>query len=172
MAQMKRILMFLGICSLCGCELFRAVFGHGRHPLSFKRTPYTGNVAIHGAYYSKKTHYNKMLSIFWLYQNGVVLAKATYCPYNVDSALAQMLLPLYQQQNKEVPYWWGVYKIEGDSLWIDTWMSGDMDYPTYLYRGNVLNDTTLFVANHSPKPDTFCFRAMPVKPDSTNPFID
>lgn len=163
---MKKILILLLICSVFSCELSRAVFGHGRHPLSIKRIPYIGNVATHGAYY------NKDLAIFCLYRNGVFLTNGTGSHVGIDSTFAEMLLYSSKQYYQAVPYWWGVYKIEGDSLWIEKWTSGDMDYPTYLYRGKVINDTTLFIDNYPTGPDTFRFRAMPVKPDSTNPFID
>lgn len=163
---MKKILISLLVCLVFSCELSRAVFGHGRHPLSFKRTPYTGNVATNGAYC------NKNLALFCLYRNGVFLTNGTGSHIGIDSTFAQMLLYSSQQYYQRVPYWWGVYKIEGDSLWMDGWMSGDMDYPTYLYCGKVINDTTLFIYNYPTGPDTFRFRAMPVKPDSTNRFID
>lgn len=125
---------------------------------------------LEGLYYNKpqKAH-------FFLYRNGVFLDGGTGFNGSVNE-----LIQFYSQKEihrtiYELPYRWGVFKIENDEIVIEKWVSGDAfgRYTTTKFDGVIINDTTLML-NHPAEAigvDTFYFHKFSPKPDSMNKFI-
>ena len=156
--------------TVVGCNYY------ARFPLTMKRENYNGNqLDINGMYLNKHTTGSGSL---FLYRNGVILYG--FCLNFDDYDKSQIVDYLQSIKGKENPcnkvaYAWGIYKIEGSKMIIETWMSGDMfnKYRTMKFYGEVVNDSTIYLDNLYGKGRyDFQFVALPIKPDSTNRFID
>lgn len=121
----------------------------------------------------------------FLYENGVV-----YHGFNnkfeigMDSVDRKFLSTSFKSSNsyeRNVRYIWGLYQTKGDSIMIERYVVpifGER-YQTYIQRGVIINNKQFvmthvyFVKEGREKSirDTFNFRPLPVKPDSTNNFI-
>jgi hypothetical protein len=141
--------------------------------LKTNRVPYIGNaLRLEGLYYTKDYK-----STFFLYRNGILQAACINdaipaIPDKFNCSLKSDMVA----SAKKVPYFWGIYRIEHDSIRIETWGTiADCTYDTFLRQGKILNDSTFLmvgmVDRNSMVPDTFHFVAFSPKPDSTNKFI-
>lgn len=140
--------------------------------LQTARQDYSGTeLRLDGIFYNKpgKAH-------FFLYQNGVFYDGGT----GFNGSVSEMLKFYSQQDNYrtayELPYSWGVFKIENNEILIEKWVSGDAfgGYSTSKFNGVIINDTTLLL-NHPAEmigTDTFYFHKLFSKPDSTQIFIE
>lgn len=139
--------------------------------LQIERKNYSGaNLRIDGVYYN-----NHQKAHFFLYRDGVFFDGGTGFNGSINE-----LIKFYSQKENyrtayELPYRWGVFKIENDEILIEKWVSGDAfgRYITSKFSGVIINDTTLLL-NHPAEvigTDTFYFHKFSPKPDSTNTFI-
>jgi hypothetical protein len=165
---MKNSITFFILFSLIGCDKLCDI-----PPLKTNRVRYIGNaLRLDGLYYTKDFKSN-----FFLYRNGILkgvcvddainaIPNKFKCSLNADIIAGA----------QKVPYFWGVYLIEQDSIRIETWGTiADCSYDTFQRKGKILNDTTFLIAGmvnrNSTIQDTFYFAAFSPKPDSTNKFI-
>lgn len=142
-----------------------------RDSLRITRQDYSGTkLRMDGIFYNEpeKAH-------FFLYRNGVFFDGGA-----VFNGSVSELLNFYAQKENyktayELPYAWGIVRIENNKIIIAKWVSGDAfgRYTTTRFDGVIINDTTLLL-NFPTKTigaDTFYFHKFSHKPDSTNKFI-
>jgi len=139
--------------------------------LQIERENYSGtNLRIDGVFYN-----NPQKAHFFLYRDGVFFDGGT----GFNGSISDLIKFYSKKENYktayELPYAWGVFKIDNDEILIEKWVSGDAfgRYTTSKFSGVIINDTTLLL-NHPAAvigTDTFYFHKFLPKPDSTNTFI-
>jgi len=191
----KQIISALSIITLViiGCE--------GFEPLPFQRENYIGNnLKTDGYYYffsNKNDETNdgtKYYEAFMLFRNGVyVLVTSGSYSIKLDSIsrLKQVDKDVKNRVDKQNNFInlnpnWGIFKINGQSIQIKRWLSGNgQDYPIQTLKGTIINDSTINIfqkigdessSKNSKKKtyivdETYHFRQFSPKPDSTNKFI-
>jgi hypothetical protein len=116
-----------------------------------------------------------------LYKNGVIMR-----PGSTDSSdeLIQQFLDEKVSGIEKVRYSWGVFFINGTEITIENWPPTFMGCsPKELTTGQILNDTTFVLTKQVTKNnkgkvqrewtmnETYHFRKLTVKPDSTNEIV-
>ncbi|MDZ7876045.1 MAG: hypothetical protein U5L45_00160 [Saprospiraceae bacterium] len=124
---------------------------------------------MQGVYYGKKKFLN-----YIFYKNGVVLGGASFSreSSNIDSLVAYWTDKKQYTYNYNIPYAWGLFKINNDKMNGAQWRGqGINSYGVTKFSAKILNDTTMLLLHPSYGIDTFYFHYLAVKPDSTNSFI-
>jgi len=142
-------------------------------PLKIQREDNISNkIRLDGIYVSsKKINNSERTGVQVFYGNGVLLH---FGDNRIPSDCINYWKEYLNNKNNnynDVPYWWGIYQIRGDSLLFESWYSTDYYYPTISYSGKVIDDTTIIINYESSILDTFKFVEFSPKPDSTNKFI-
>jgi hypothetical protein len=169
-------------------------------PLSLNKQDYRGNnLKTDGYYYIFKdkeegfTLKEKKYNTFFIYRNGIYfggkgLSSPTFDISNLDSLdLSVKKKVINVVKYEPLQYEWGVFKVNGSEIVIERWVtaSGGGIYPTQILKGEIKNDTTInfhtlvgaHPVNYNRKKkilkidETYHFRQMSPKPDSTNKFI-
>jgi hypothetical protein len=116
---------------------------------------------------------------YFFYQNGVVIEYSSYKPEDslkIENTMRDAEILAKIKGNKDR---WGVYRIEGNNIFMEKWYPSDRPLDAFLKTGTILNDST-FVFDTSSEPDgskketineTYRFKKFSPKPDSTNLFI-
>ncbi len=119
-------------------------------------------------------------NIYLFYQNGIFSNANSYNLSDAESGNVTINFPDLKYQHKGD---WGVYKIDGDNIEIEYWVSRSCGGVGLLYQiGTVLNDTTFKITywKHTVSGNTereenidamFRFQEYSPKPDSTIKFI-
>jgi len=138
--------------------------------LTIERQNYSGsNLRIDGVYYNEpdKAH-------FFLYRNGVFFSGGS----GFSGSISKFKKFYSQKENYssgiDLPYRWGVFKIENNEVLIEHWVAGEsIKIRTNKFSCIIINDTTLLLDHpaESIGLDTFYFYQFSPKPDSTNNFI-
>ena len=138
-----------------------------------RETNISNKLNLQGYYYAEITRETDWgtKSIFYrvyvLYSNGVI-------NYNtVEVSNIERIPPLileYQVKYPNIPSSWGVYKIKNNDIMVDKWYPGGFA-PSIIMKGSILNDTTFMLQLDKHTIDTYHFKYMSPKPDSTNQFI-
>ena len=142
--------------------------GCGKQKFELKRQDYTANnFRIDGFYYNENVRY-----IYFFYKNGVIM----HSGYMENQSISDIekYFNSYENYKKmyEVPYYWGVFIVEGKTIKLERWISSDGGgYPNLRFNGTVVNDTTLLIDKPSGT-NTYNFHQFSPKPDSTNKFIE
>jgi hypothetical protein len=148
---------------------------YGREPLIMTRENYNGSqLKINGMYLNQRGNH---LGRLFFYNNGVIING--FC-FDFDYRNSQKSEEYFKSIAGKSPcndivYAWGLYQIKGNDITIETWLSGEIfdKYRTKTSYGKILNDTTFYVDKYYTKGfDTFRFISLPMKPDSTNRFIN
>jgi hypothetical protein len=167
---------YLYLCSLLSLPLCKSM-----DPMAFKREDYLdNNLKVHGYFYAPyQDSYYQGYVVFFLYRNGV------YKHEGLSPGIKSLdeLDDRKRGASADIPWGWGLYKIEGDAILIERRVSG-FEYPTQVLIGRIANDSTIvfhtqfgdYRANHKDKPvsinETFRFRPFAPKPDSTTKFVE
>lgn len=136
--------------------------------LGIKQNPIKpGILKTHGLYYNKPDYWH-----FALYENGVINMDAGVIEKNIEYVIKIFQDTTYRVPNQKTPYFWGLYEVRGDSIYIAHWESREWAaYGVTKYEGIVLNDTTLLLNHPVVGLDTFYFHYLTFKPDSLNKFF-
>lgn len=144
-------------------------------PLTLQKRDYRLNNLKTQGYFIKCD--NEYCYPFYLFKNGVYLSCGAVRSKDkrlIDSTITDFK---FIESLKNIQYGWGVFKVSANNISIEEWLPGNGGpYPTQLYNGTILNDSTIFIAGlrgtkYQDKLDTFRFRYLEMKPDSTNAFI-
>jgi hypothetical protein len=146
---------------------------YSREPLKMAREDNLGERLKINGVYRYYDNARKIESNIFLYRNGIILqGSCADIAYKSDEQIIAYLTSLQHNPCLDIVYAWGVYKIEGSKIKIETWMSDPYKYYSKMADGNIIDDTMFCIDNwHTKGCDTFRFRYLPVKPDSTNQFI-
>jgi hypothetical protein len=178
---LKLLLLGLFLASLSRCRSFE--------PLSLERKNFTGsNLKQNGYYYTIR---DDTYNTFFLYKNGIYhggagvgkIESGNLVLENLDKNVREVGLIKEQYPSQ---YHWGVFNVSGSEIMIERWLSGSGGaYPTEILTGEIVNDTTIHFSGRIGRggnsggrkkavykiDETYHFRALDYKPDSTNRFI-
>jgi hypothetical protein len=141
----------------------------------------SGKLRLDGYYYGDISGVNaEYPNIYLFYQNGIFSNANSYSLSDAEAGNVTLNFPELKYQHKGD---WGVYKIDGNNIEIEYWVSRSCGGVGLLYEsGKILNDTTFKITywRHSVEGRTkqeknieaiFKFKGYTPKPDSTNNFI-
>lgn len=165
------VIIFLGACA-----------GHQNLILT-QQNNVLEKIALDGYFYKVKQ--NGYYDAIFLYKNSIVLDGGNdnikIGMDSVDRAFLDKSFVKNTNYRSKVRYIWGLYHIEGDSITIERYVVPIFAerYQTYIEKGQIINNKQFVMTNRryikngkeDAIRDTFNFRPLPVKPDSTNNFI-
>jgi hypothetical protein len=149
--------------------------------LTITKSPFLeDNLKTNGYYYNFwHVDSSSMVEINFLYKDGVLL----HCGNN-DSSDTYHREVEYQngtfyKRIKDNKLYWGVYKVEEDSIFIERWYPF-RPFGAYRQSGVILNDSTYHLTRiirvdgteESQIDEVFHFKHFSPKPDSTNSFVN
>jgi hypothetical protein len=149
--------------------------------LHAQRTNYIGNqLKTQGYYFADAGQSGTLTEICYFYRNGTF-----YAGLGVALAQAQsgnIMIDVANEFGKTVKDAWGLFLITGQGIEVETWAGAIGCRGTNYRRGEILNDSTFVITRHESRRNgkvrfseevnqTFRFRPLAQKPDSTNSFI-
>ena len=149
--------------------------------LSIKRMPYTGDtIRIDGYYYITLDNY---LTVYFLYRDGTILYGSTFPESELNEHEKEYNTSEWQSIVKQAKDYWGVLKIENNTIQFERWYPSDPPLKSYVRAGTILNDTTFIITESyrmqdskktevDSKNETYYFKQFTPKPDSTNSFVE
>ena len=150
--------------------------------LRLTKTPFTGDQLKIDGYYYNHLEGGKYYYPLILYSNGIILSGGgKLCLKSVEDSF---LDKKWIENVKNYQTWWGIFRIEGNSIKIETWYhsSSWWHIPACIESGKIINDTTFVLTSverssqfwskgSTKKNEIYHFRKFSPKPDSTNRFI-
>jgi len=150
--------------------------------LTLNKVEFTGNqLRTDGFYYGRPTtDYKGLVSyeLFVFYQNGILMRPGSEEFEKMEEYVSRIARSELQKKTK---FNWGLYNIDNKIIKLEHWRFAQCGYPTILWTGEILNDTTFVlkkreIRNNNGVTETdinevFHFRHFDIKPDSTNNFI-
>lgn len=113
-----------------------------------------------------------------LYRNGILLRSGHVEFSKMDSYIESFCGTDVLQKTKNV---WGIINIEGDSIILEHWKPAPCSLPVLLRSGKIVDEKTFVLSKmirrdsqgttESDINQTFQFRSLENKPDSTNVFV-
>lgn len=148
--------------------------------LTLERQPFLGNELKTNGYYYYMNE-GQIFDSYIFYKNGVIIHGKNSSPYTNNDPIGFMdgLFLSDSLVNDLSKFNYGIFQIQGDSIWIEKWIVFSGNRRVLLLSGNILNDTS-FVLTRSENTGNgnvfhmnklFHFHALTPKPDSTNTFI-
>lgn len=150
--------------------------------LSIQRTNYTGNqLRINGYYYQLID--GALYGVYCFYANGVIQHLGDGYKLSELAGFEQLITTKdFNDKSKAVKYFWGVFKIEGNSIQFERWYPSEPPYKAYVRSGTILNDSTFKITESyrmqggqktevTSLNETYHFKKFSPKPDSTNAFV-
>lgn len=134
------VLVFLMLSiSFFGCDK------NSRENFSFERQDYFGDKINLAGYYYREFEENRYAFKF-LYNNGVILSVSLSDNIGSENELNDELKSYDFSQFSELPYYWGIFKIEENAIVMEQWIIGDGGpYPILKSEGEILNDSTFLI---------------------------
>lgn len=131
----------------------------------------SGRLKLQGYYYRRFETYDRgpAIDVLYLFQNGVLQNPGVIFGLDFKRNDALLLSGYATEAYFDNPDRWGGYTIQGDSLVMERWAPGP-DKERYFRKGKILNDSTFTLADKDGT-ETYHFRYLPSKPDSTNRFV-
>lgn len=148
--------------------------------LTLPKQDYTGNqLRVDGYYYSITSNNN--YQIFFYYRNGCVLEAGVVEADNLAASEQSYMNGTFYNAVKNYKHDWGRFTIEGAMIKDELWKPNTGPLEAYTSEGQILNDTTFKMTKswRSCKPkkvrefeETYHFKQLSPKPDSTNTFTN
>jgi len=151
--------------------------------LHLEKSDYNGNeLRIDGYYYLRYGRDLNYVSIFFLYQNGIILYGGSFLSDKLPDKEKEYLSVNWYEGIKDYTHRWGLYNIEGNRIKYERWVPMEGTDRAYTFEGEILNDTT-FVITESYRikrgkekeweieNEVYHFKQFSPKPDSTNNFV-
>ncbi|MFC3199508.1 hypothetical protein ACFOET_17960 [Parapedobacter deserti] len=145
--------------------------------LQIARESYTGDQLRIDGFYVKG---NTILSIYVLYENGILLVGDSFDANELEARAAEMQTSEWQAVTKKCKFCWGAFTVRGDEIMYERWVppSGG-GFPTFTWKGTITSDTEFVMTslrdNRKGKTEAinevYRFVEFEHKPDSTNPFV-
>lgn len=166
------------IVIIAGCTFFG-----GHDELTIDREKISCNKLRFDGYYIVDDKKDETVSTYILYRNGIIFYVMSINRKEIPE-LEKKMINMNLDMTEFHRYHWGVFQIEGDSIKYEKWAAYDGYKPAFLHSGYILNDTTFVITSVSSdskifdKPrytktnTVYRFKQLPLKPDSTNNFIN
>ncbi len=149
--------------------------------LMLPKRPYTGDeIKINGIYCSIDSSYGSVHT-FFLYRDGTILKGDAFNLSQFEEKLDYMSTQEWNLGIKKYRHRWGHFTVEGTRFTWESWVppSGG-GFPTYVYEGTILNDTTIAMERNrhsrsgkwNPFVYTYRLHQIRSKPDSLNRFTN
>jgi hypothetical protein len=138
---------------------------------------------ISGFYYTQPDFKNKNLSRVYVFYNNGVFFGGFYISNGVEEIKKFFLDDKRVKAAKDLPYSWGVFQVNNDSIMFEKWISSDAfgGYPTVEYIGKIIdreriliNTPKVYSTIRTPtefKVDTLYYYPFEFIPNNTNKFI-
>jgi len=169
--------LFIGIVFLAAaCSVYRQA------PTLTLENNTSGKIQLDGYFYAKKD--NGLYNSIVLYQNGVILeGGSSEISTGIHSVDSNFLAAnnFNNSYDRKIPYIWGIYIIKGNNITLERYNvpAFGESYQTYVDQGHIRNKKQFIITSRKyiktgkleARRDTFNFRPLSTKPDSTNNFI-
>jgi hypothetical protein len=133
---------------------------------------------LNGYYYTKLD--SVFFDVIFLYKNGIVYQggnpRIIKGFKNIDDTFSKSYV-----NDKKTGYIWGLYIVEGKNITIERYLTPIYaeKYQTYVDKAHIINERQFIITSRKyiktgkleTRRDTFNFRPLSIKPDSTNNFI-
>ena len=164
------MLCFIAISSNCKKIIKDMPFALSKHFYEGKE------LRIDGYYYCKYGNPEK-LTIYFFYQNGILLHAGDGYTFEIEEKFANGQL---YEKLKEDKYCWGIFNIDSNSIKFERYYPSDnFSKKAYIRSGEILNDTTFHIIKsirsdgkeECIENEVYYFKQFSPKLDSTNNFI-
>lgn len=166
------VILFMQFVS---CQIF---FGED-DKLSLQRKPYNGSALKLDGYYYQRYFDGKMVEIYFLYKNGVIINAGAFDVNKLDFYERKFSDTVFVNKLKDVKFNWGVFQIDGENIKFERWYPSERPYRTGIREGNILNDSTFVIkkavsakGKEINKNETYHFKRFTPKIDSISKYID
>ena len=178
----KHYLLFL-IIIVAGCDTM-SVFRDDC--LTAAKEDYFGNeIRLDGYYYQiVNTFEGDYGQAYFLYRNGVILDGGGFLLSKQEDFEEEIVNGVFNTKYNLSKLNWGVYNIANDKISFQKWYSSSGGgLPVYTRVGTILNDTSFHISisyrlsdtdtiEYNEKNETYMYKYLSIKPDSTNTFIE
>jgi hypothetical protein len=149
--------------------------------LSIKKAPYAGSELRTGGYYYNE-YIPGYLTVYFFYTDGTVLYGNSFSSNELSFHEVKYSNGAHYNYAKNLKYYWGIFKIEGNELLFERWYPSQPPLKAYIRSGAILNDTTFIITefyrmqggqktNVESRNEMYHFKVFNLKPDSTNSFV-
>ncbi len=119
----------------------------------------------------------------FFYNNGIIECGSSFSSSEIIQKENEFKDGSYYTFSSKSKYCWGVFHIDGNGIKFERWYLGDgLTLKAYVREGTILNDTTFIITESyrfvrgkkkkkSAEDETYHFKALNPKPDSTNKFV-
>jgi len=149
--------------------------------LYLEREQYTGfDIRLDGYWWKNLESNVPRIETYFFYQNGVVLYGMAIQISKIHATEEEFKSVNFAQFVRKSKTGWGVFQVNANEIEFETWEpSSGGGLKTSVRSGVILNDTTFVITNlfsnytkkNYPKNDTFHFKKLTPKPDSTNRWV-
>ena len=140
-------------------------------------------IRLDGYYYTIFQSDKKSADIYFFYKNGTILYGMSKHFSKLSEYEKEFMNGNYYREEHSWKYLWGRYYIDSNNIFFEKWEPSQGSLPILIREGKILNDTTFIINKHyrikngKKKPiwevnDTYYFRKLSPKPDSTNAFTE
>lgn len=133
---------------------------------------------LNGYYYTKLD--SVFFDVIFLYKNGIVYQggnpRIKEGFKNIDDTFSKSYV-----NDKKTGYIWGLYIVDGNNITLERYLTPIYaeKYQTYVDKGHIIDERQFIITSRKyiktgkleTRRDTFNFRPLSIKPDSTNNFI-
>lgn len=148
---------------------------------STRKNNATSALKLQGVYY--RTYYasdgSLNYEVFCLYRNGVLRSLGGYTEQEWNNLPDDIISNASYLSKSTSKIYWGIYTLDGTTIQYEKWYPSNDYLHVYKTEGVILNDTTFTTNNFSrcdgsenySQPNTYHYKSLIVKPDSTNNYI-
>lgn len=154
--------------------------------LSLPKQSHTGNeIRKDGYWYILKNEGNQIWYNYctFFYDNGTIFGGISIEDSNLSQKENEFQNGTFYESEKDCKYCWGRFIVNGSTIKFERWYPGEGPLRAYVRRGQIINDTTFHISEIyrmqngektevSPTDETYHFKALTPKPDSTNEFTN
>jgi len=154
--------------------------------LSLPELNYHGKeLRIDGYWYWKDSYdgVTRYRQNYFFYRNGVMLGGISFEESELEEKEESFRNGEFHKFASENKYCWGRFIVEDSIIKFEKWYPSYPPYPVFTVEGRIINDTTFNafrsyrikdgeIYEESEKDETYHFRFLRPKPDSTNTFIE
>jgi hypothetical protein len=149
--------------------------------LSTPKESYSGSLRTDGYYALTITNETEERRLsYLLYRDGTILYGGAPLIPDVAARETEFSNGAWAASATEEKTFWGIFQVTNNDIVFDQWYIRDGGLlASYQTNGTILNDTTFIMSSSNreglsgvPLEEVYYFKALPVKPDSVNLFLD
>ena len=170
------------LISFISCQDKASPFGVNE--LTLKQKYYNGNqIKLNGYWYKPNSGNSPSRQVYFLYRNGVIQGGIGVLDSELLTKEEEFRNGIYYSKTKESEIYWGLFEINDKSIVFEKWYpESSYSSPTAVREGEIINDTTFLITQTyryrrgkkvevTKTNETYHFKELSPKPDSTNKYI-